>query len=361
MKENNLASQVLICFFIMAFFFFSDTAGLSVSGPVNTAYAQSGEDYSRLTPAQREAVQGIDEEIRGVRQEKHRIREELSGMTMDLYEAYLQQEETAAVTQKPSGEEIGRVIGLKGRAMAQKNSVSRDLEMGGNVYPKETITTMTDSNVEIRFLDNTLFSQGPDSAMVLDEYVFDPGDPDKSGLSINLMHGAFRHVTGSIARQNPDRVNLESSLSIIGIRGTTTVHSVAAQEESHGVEDISGSSAVEVQDVFTSMESITESLVMVDVFIDRPMSPQRAMTPDESDFFHSIAPAALGVQAGVSPAAAIQAVQDQILSRTEALDRSEGRESSLGRDRERAISQSASGSGGGGDSGGDSGGGGGCG
>ncbi len=98
---------------------------------------------------------------------------------------------------------------------------------------------------------------------------------------------------------------------------------------------------------------------MVDVFTDRPMSPQRAMTQDERDFFHSIAPAALGVQSPGVPGAVLQTLQEEILSQVESLDRTAGREESLGRDRDRAASQSASGGGGNGGSGGGGGGGGG--
>jgi hypothetical protein len=360
-KKYKLLSRIFICFFIIFTIWISGLTLQSFFVPGKSAHAQSADSLGHLSPEQRAAVSEIDNEIRDVQEEKKLIKNELSGITRELYEAYLQQEDHVEVAGVPSGEEIGTVIGLKGMALAEKDNLSRNLELDGFVYEKETIITRANSNVEIRFLDNTLFSQGPDSAMVLDEYVYDPGDADKSGLSINLMQGAFRHVTGRIAQQNPDRVKLESSLSIIGIRGTTTVHNVAAQEESHGVEDISGVSAVEVQDVFTNLESITASLVMVDVFPDQPISPQRNMTPDERDFFHSIAPAALGVQAPGVPGAVLQTFQQEILSQVESLDRSAGREESLGRDRDRAASQSASGGGGNGGDGGGGGEGGGCG
>lgn len=358
MKKNKLSALLFICFFMIFTICIPGLSLQSFFGPGKQAHAQSADSLSHLSPGQRAAVSEIDKEIRDVQEEKKLIKKELSGINKELYEAYLQQEAPVAVAAVPSGEEIGTVIGLRGRALAERDNLSRNLEKGGFVYEKETIITRPESNVEIRFLDDTLFSQGPDSSMVLDEYVFDPDDADKSGVSINMMHGAFRHVTGRIAEQNPEGVKLESKMALIGIRGTTTVH-IVAPRESHGVEEIAPESSVLVQDRFDEVAVITEPMIMAEVYPDRPMGPQRAMTPAERDFFHSIAPAALGVQSPGVPGALLQTLQQEILSQVESLDRSAGREESLGRDRDRAVSQSASGGGnGGGGSGG--GGGGGC-
>ncbi len=192
-----------------------------------------------------------------------------------------------------SGQEIGKVIGLKGSVRAESFDGTRSLEQGSSIFEKEKIITESDSNVEIRFLDNTLLSQGPDSVLRLDEYVFDPQSMENSGLSFNLMQGAFRHVTGRIAEENPERVNLESPLSLIGIRGTTTVHMIQIDHESHGAEDLSEGFRVIIQDSFGEIRIITLPMSMMDVFRDQPMGFMRPMTQQELEFFREFSPAAL--------------------------------------------------------------------
>lgn len=310
-------------------------------------HADTGSPHSRLTPEQRAAVSSIEEDIQSVQGEINSLHNDLANMTRDFYESYVQsgsvQAEVSDSTDLSadfgSGDEIGAVIGIKGVARAQKQDVLRDLKRGSFVYEREIISTESNSNVEIRFLDDTIFSQGPDSKLTLDSYIYDPDKADESGISVNLMQGTFRHVTGRIAQQNPERVKVESPLTVIGIRGTTTVHLVAPRE-SHGVEDISAGSSVVVQDQFDEVQVITSPMVMVDVFSDRPMSPQRAMTPEERSLFRSIAPAALSQPSVSSVHGNILSMQRDILAMTKSLDRSKSRESRLQRDRDRAISQS---------------------
>lgn len=192
-----------------------------------------------------------------------------------------------------SGQEIGKVINVQGNAWAEGPEGTRVLEKGDTVYEGESIITESGSNVEVKFLDDTLLSQGPDSVLRLDEYVFDLDNMDDSGLSFNLMQGTFRHVSGRIAEQNPERVSLESPLSLIGIRGTVTVHVVGPDSESHGVEDMSAGFQVIITDSFGEVRVITLPMTMLDVFADQPMGLSRPMTPQELQFFREIAPGAL--------------------------------------------------------------------
>ncbi len=209
---------------------------------------------------------------------------------------------------------IGEVIGIRGQARAVSDKGARELEQGDSVYQGEQIVTSEDSSVEIRFLDGTLLSQGPDSILSLDEYIFDPGDMDSSVLSFGFLQGAFRQVTGRIAEENPERVEMESPLSIIGIRGTTTVHLVGREMESHGVEDISSGYSVVVQDSFNEIRVLTQPRLMLDVYPDRPMGFPRPMTQEELEFFWSISPAALEEQ-GLEDPSTDEAPPDEWLLR----------------------------------------------
>ena len=192
---------------------------------------------------------------------------------------------------------IGNIIALQGQVWAESADGVRPLETGSSVYQGEKIVTGPDSNAEIRFLDDTCLSQGPDSALSLDQYVYNPANEAASNLGFVLLQGAFRHVSGKIAVTNPENVQLESPLAVIGIRGTVTVHVIRGENggETHGVEHISDGHRVIIQDSFGEIRIINVPLTVIDLFVDAPMGFIRPMTPQELDFFHSFAPEVLNL------------------------------------------------------------------
>ena len=306
------------------------------------AYADSNALSSYFSPGDRPPVADIDQEIDRVQENINAVNLELLQLTSEFYGNYVQAQAAGqeSITDVPvfSGDAIGVVISLRGNVTARKGQGYRNLRKGDSVYEKETIITAANSNVEIRFQDDTILSQGSESTMVLDEYLFDPADARSSGISVNLMQGAFRHVTGRIAEQNPDGVRFESNLAWIGIRGTTTVH-IVAPREAHGVQDIDPGSSVVVMDSFDEVAVITEPMIMLDVYPDRPMGPQRAMTPEEMNFFEAIAPAAVQAQAPQVSAARIAALQQEMAALNEVQERNASIMGRLEQSRDQAMGQ----------------------
>ncbi|MGE4554266.1 MAG: FecR domain-containing protein, partial [Desulfovibrionaceae bacterium] len=121
---------------------------------------------------------------------------------------------------------IGHVTILYGEATATLDGEVRHLVKGDAVFENETIATGGDkSSLEIHFLDNTVLSQGPNSNLVLDEYVYDPSTGAGKAV-LEMTQGTFRSVTGAIVDNNPEAFELKSPLATIGIRGTTTAHNI---------------------------------------------------------------------------------------------------------------------------------------
>ncbi|WP_419784531.1 FecR family protein [Maridesulfovibrio sp.] len=136
-----------------------------------------------------------------------------------------------------SAQEIGIVTGISGDAYAESAAGMRPLEPGSPIYQGEELITGDGGNIEVRFVDDTLISQGANSRIALDEYVYDP-DGGASSFLGDIAQGTFRTVTGKIAEENPDRFKLGSPLATIGIRGTIILSEVGADGEKHGVEEI---------------------------------------------------------------------------------------------------------------------------
>lgn len=81
---------------------------------------------------------------------------------------------------------------------------------------QETIETIEDSAMLVRFRDSTELTIGEKAIVTMDEFVYAP----KQGLGtlvISLSQGAFRYVSGNVPKGG---VTIQTPSALIGIRGT---------------------------------------------------------------------------------------------------------------------------------------------
>lgn len=133
------------------------------------------------------------------------------------------------------GTQIGSVISLTGSVWAVSGDTQRPLTEGAPVYEGEEIITESDSNVEVKFVDDTVLGQGEESAVRLDDYVFDGED---GSLDFQMVKGVMRVVSGEIVKANPEGFNLSTPLATIGIRGTQVMIQVDQGREFIGVDEL---------------------------------------------------------------------------------------------------------------------------
>lgn len=96
------------------------------------------------------------------------------------------------------------------------------LEIDSLVYSGDLMETGTDSSLGLVFIDETTFSMGEDSVMMIDELVYDP-EENAGIMKLSLIEGTFALLTGAIAPSGPDAMTISSQISTIGIRGTKLV------------------------------------------------------------------------------------------------------------------------------------------
>ena len=92
----------------------------------------------------------------------------------------------------------------------------RTLLIGSSVFSQENVITTENGQAQMLFLDESALTIGPNSEVVLDEFVYDPNT--KTGkLALTATKGLFRLVGGRISKTNP--VILKTPTATIGIRG----------------------------------------------------------------------------------------------------------------------------------------------
>ncbi len=75
------------------------------------------------------------------------------------------------------------------------------------------------SSIQLRFQDNTTASVTENSRFVIDDFVYDPSR-GAGRLNVRVAMGTVRYVSGQIARNNQQNVQVNTPTAVIGVRGT---------------------------------------------------------------------------------------------------------------------------------------------
>jgi hypothetical protein len=120
--------------------------------------------------------------------------------------------------------EIGSVADVTGTAVIKRGSSTIPVAKGTTVEMNDRVETKN-GVVNIKFKDDTTVKVTESSALVIDDFVYDP----KTGagkLGMKAAAGTVRYVSGNIAHNNPNAVNIKTPTAAIAVRGTDFVMSV---------------------------------------------------------------------------------------------------------------------------------------
>ena len=119
-------------------------------------------------------------------------------------------------------ERVASVIGVEGVVTVIREGNGLPVTRGETLYKADQITTGRDSAIELKMLDGSFINLGELADMLIKELVFDPIKKD-GFMDLEVAVGAFRIVSGSIAKLGPDLMQLKVPTATIGIRGTGLV------------------------------------------------------------------------------------------------------------------------------------------
>ncbi len=110
----------------------------------------------------------------------------------------------------------GTALGVKPAAAAEAEAQSRTLTVGADVFIGDRIVTGPQGQVQILFSDRTELVVGPNSALLLEDYLL-RDDQSVGKFAINALSGTFRFSTGRAAK---DLYEIRTPTGTIGVRGT---------------------------------------------------------------------------------------------------------------------------------------------
>jgi hypothetical protein len=115
-----------------------------------------------------------------------------------------------------AAEATGIALAVDTDARVELGSNIRMLTAGDDLAIGETVVTDDHGLVQIKFSDDTQLVVGPNSQLLLEDYLL-RSDGSVGKLAINALAGSFRFVTGN---SNKDDYSIKTPNGTIGIRGT---------------------------------------------------------------------------------------------------------------------------------------------
>ncbi len=114
------------------------------------------------------------------------------------------------------------VLFSHGNVVLTNHAGSYPLEKGNELDAGDTVITGNDGRVQLRFTDGGLVSLMPNSRFAVEEYS-QPSANSEGSVSVNLLKGGLRALSGSIGKKDQDSYKLKTDVATLGIRGTQFV------------------------------------------------------------------------------------------------------------------------------------------
>ncbi len=123
-----------------------------------------------------------------------------------------------------AAEPIGQIKTATGTVAIERDGARRPAAPGDRVLQSDVVVTGADGSVGITFLDNSMMSLGPDSALALDRFQFDSTTHDGKFES-SLKRGTLAVKSGYIVQQGPpgEAMRVRTPAAVLGVRGTEFV------------------------------------------------------------------------------------------------------------------------------------------
>ncbi len=117
---------------------------------------------------------------------------------------------------------VGIVKKVQGSSQVVRESQIIRAKIGLKLMENDTLKTGENGSIGVIFKDNTVLSLGPNSILVIDEFVFSPRE-GKLSFVMKMVKGTMAYMSGIIAKLSPDTVRFETPVATLGIRGTKFV------------------------------------------------------------------------------------------------------------------------------------------
>jgi hypothetical protein len=112
-----------------------------------------------------------------------------------------------------------KLVGIVGAVSGTVKTETRELKPGDKIYLNETILAGSGAGTQILLLDQSTFTIGSDSEVVMDTFIYDPSTNDGK-IVASVKQGSLKVISGLISKKDPDSLTIEVPEGTLGSRGT---------------------------------------------------------------------------------------------------------------------------------------------
>jgi hypothetical protein len=123
----------------------------------------------------------------------------------------------AAIPSQVFAEKVGAAAAVRPASTGTPpGGSSRTLQVGMDIVERERINTSESGSLQVMFLDKTTLTVGPNSDLLIDQFVYNPG-AGTGQFAASLAKGALRFVGGQISHKTG--ATISTPTATVGIRG----------------------------------------------------------------------------------------------------------------------------------------------
>jgi hypothetical protein len=123
---------------------------------------------------------------------------------------------------------IGTFKQVQGETWVGTDTARRAAQPGAGVALTDRLSTGPKAAATLTLKDGTVLTMGPDTVMDLHQFQFDT-TTQQGNFLLDLLRGSVRVVTGLLAKVNPERFQVQTPTSVVGVRGTDFIVDTQAE------------------------------------------------------------------------------------------------------------------------------------
>jgi hypothetical protein len=116
----------------------------------------------------------------------------------------------------------GTLKTVQGEVQVARGEALRAAVPGGGVAEAERVVTGAQSSAVLLLRDGTQVTIGPNSQVDITRFQFD-ATTQTGGLTVQVLLGTIRMVTGLLGKLQPDNVKVQTPSSTVSLRGTDVI------------------------------------------------------------------------------------------------------------------------------------------
>ena len=122
---------------------------------------------------------------------------------------------------------IGVLSAVVGTVKIERSSNVFSGATADKVFEQDKIITFGKSRAQILLSDQTAINISQNAELVLTKFVY---GGDEETVAIKVSKGTFRFISGKVATSSPEKVNVETPVATIGVRGTEFIGQIDQAE-----------------------------------------------------------------------------------------------------------------------------------